>query len=149
MKIVGIVAEYNPFHKGHAYQLQKVREIYGEDTAVVCVMSGDFVQRGEPAVFSKFARAEAAVRCGADLVIELPLHYSIASAERFADGAVSVLGRLGVVEHLVFGCETDNFELLERTAEVLSTKERNREGCFGERLFLSCCSFYGITSIDK
>ena len=55
MKIVGIVAEYNPFHKGHAYQLQKVRERYGEDTAVVCVMSGDFVQRGEPAVFSKFA----------------------------------------------------------------------------------------------
>ena len=123
MKIVGIVAEYNPFHKGHAYQLQKVREIYGEDTAIVCVMSGDFVQRGEPAIFSKFARAEGAVRCGADLIIELPLHYSVASAERFADGAVSVLGRLGVVEHLVFGCETDDFELLERTAEVLSTKE--------------------------
>ena len=123
MKIVGIVAEYNPFHKGHAYQLQKVREIYGDDTAVVCVMSGDFVQRGEPAVFSKFARAEAAVRCGADLVIELPLHYSVASAERFADGAVSVLGRLGVVDHLVFGSETENCNPLERTAKVLSTKE--------------------------
>ena len=69
MKIVGIVAEYNPFHKGHAYQIRAVRELYGEDTAVVCVMSGDFVQRGEPAAFSKYARAEAAVRCGADLVI--------------------------------------------------------------------------------
>lgn len=120
MKIVGIVAEYNPFHKGHAYQLQKVREIYGEDTAIVCVMSGDFVQRGEPAVFSKFARAEAAVRCGADLVIELPLHISIGSAERFADGAVQILGRLGVVDSLVFGSELDNRALLERTAEVLS-----------------------------
>ena len=121
MKIVGIVAEYNPFHKGHAYQLQKVRERYGEDTAVVCVMSGDFVQRGEPAVFSKFARAEAAVRCGADLVIELPLNYSVASAERFADGAVSVLGRLGVVEHLVFGSEIEDCTLLEHTADVLSS----------------------------
>ena len=123
MKIVGIVAEYNPFHKGHAYQLQKVRELYGEDTAIVCVMSGDFVQRGEPAVFSKFARAEAAVRCGADLVIELPLHCSIGSAERFADGAVSVLGRLGVVEHLVFGSEIEDGALLERTAELLSSPE--------------------------
>ena len=123
MKIVGIVAEYNPFHKGHAYQLQKVRELYGEDTAIVCVMSGDFVQRGEPAVFSKYARAEAAVRCGADLVIELPLHCSIGSAERFADGAVSVLGRLGVVEHLVFGSEIEDAALLEHTAELLSSPE--------------------------
>ena len=120
MKIVGIVAEYNPFHKGHAYQLQKVREIYGEDTAIVCVMSGDFVQRGEPAVFSKYARAEAAVHCGADLVIELPLHISIGSAERFADGAIRILGNLGVVEHLVFGSERDDIALLMRTAECLS-----------------------------
>ena len=123
MKIVGIVAEYNPFHKGHAYQLQKIRELYGEDTAIVCVMSGDFVQRGEPAVFSKFARAEAAVQCGADLVIELPLHISIGSAERFADGAIRILGNLGVVDHLVFGSERDDITLLERTAELLSTRE--------------------------
>jgi len=65
MKIAGIVAEYNPFHKGHAYQIQKIRELLGKDAGVVCVMSGDFVQRGEPAMFSKYARAEAAVRCGA------------------------------------------------------------------------------------
>ncbi len=123
MKIVGIVAEYNPFHKGHAYQIQKVREIYGEDTAIVCVMSGDFVQRGEPAVYSKFARAEAAVRCGADLVIELPLHISIGSAERFADGAIRILGNLGVVEHLVFGSERDDIALLEHTAEILSSSD--------------------------
>ena len=136
MKIVGIVAEYNPFHKGHAYQLQKVRDIYGEDTAIVCVMSGDFVQRGEPAIFSKFARAEAAVRCGADLVIELPLQYSIASAERFADGAVRILGRLGVVDTLVFGSEIEDCGLLVRTAELLSSpifdekiKEHLQSGC--------------------
>lgn len=119
MKIVGIVVEYNPFHKGHAYQLQKVRELFGDDTAIVCVMSGDFVQRGEPALFSKYARAEAAVRCGADLVIELPLHISIGSAERFADGAVRILGKLGIVDHLVFGSERDDITLLERTVDCL------------------------------
>lgn len=119
MKIIGIVAEYNPFHKGHAYQIQKTREMFGEDTAIVCVMSGDFVQRGEPAVFSKYARAEAAVRCGADLVIELPLHGCLGSAERFANCAVSILGRLGVVDHLVFGSESGDGAALEETAKTL------------------------------
>ena len=119
MKIVGIVAEYNPFHKGHAYQINKVREIYGEDTAVVCVMSGDFVQRGEPAIFSKYARAEAAVRCGADLVLELPVHISIGSAERFARGAIEILGEMGVVDVLAFGSETGDAAPLMKTAEVL------------------------------
>ncbi len=118
MKIVGIVAEYNPFHKGHAYQIDKIREIFGADTAVVCVMSGDFVQRGEPAVFSKYARAEAAVRCGADLVLELPVQYAVSSARRFAEGAVSVLGKLGVVDTLVFGSESGDTRALVRTAEV-------------------------------
>ena len=121
MKIVGIVAEYNPFHKGHAYQIHKIKEIFGENTAVVCVMSGDFVQRGEPAIFSKYARAEAAVRCGADLVLELPVAYSIASAERFAEGAVGILGRLGVVEHLVFGSETADTAAIIATAETIGT----------------------------
>lgn len=119
MKIGGIVTEYNPFHKGHAYQIQKIRELYGEDVGIVCVMSGDFVQRGEPAVFSKYARAEAAVRCGADLVIELPVPYSVASAERFASGAVNILGRLGVVDYLFFGSETADGAMLEKTAELL------------------------------
>ena len=123
MKIVGIVAEYNPFHKGHAYQIHKVREIYGEDTAVVCVMSGDFVQRGEPAIFSKYARAEAAVRCGADLVLELPVHISVGSAERFARGAVEILGKMGVVDILAFGSETGEVEPLFQTAHALLTEE--------------------------
>ena len=120
MKIVGIVTEYNPFHKGHKYQIDKIRELYGDDTAVVCVMSGDFVQRGEAAVFSKYARAEAAVSCGADLVLELPVHVSIGSAERFAQGAVQILGEIGV-DILAFGSETGEIELLERTADVLLT----------------------------
>ena len=123
MKVVGIVAEYNPFHKGHAYQIAKIREIVGEDTAVVCVMSGDFVQRGEPAIFSKYARAEAAVRCGADLILELPVHYSIASAERFAEGAIHILGKLGVVDYIAFGSESGQIEHILNTAEVLLTSE--------------------------
>ena len=121
MKIGGIVTEYNPFHKGHAYQIRKIRELYGDDIGIVCVMSGDFVQRGEPAVFSKYARAEAAVRCGADLVIELPVAYSVASAERFASGAVNILGRLGVVDYLFFGSESGDCDRIEKTAELLLT----------------------------
>lgn len=130
MNVAGVVAEYNPFHKGHAYQLRKIREIFGEDTGIVCVMSGDFVQRGEPALFSKFARAEAAVRCGADLVLELPVPYSLASAERFAQGAVHILGRLGIVDDLVFGSESADIALIEDTADCLLTQacdERIRE----------------------
>jgi len=128
MKIAGIVAEYNPFHKGHAYQIQKIRELLGKDAGVVCVMSGDFVQRGEPAMFSKYARAEAAVRCGADLVLELPVHCSVASAERFAQGAVHILGRLGVVDYLVFGSESGDCTAIEAAAQTLLSAE------FDERL---------------
>ena len=81
MKTVGIAAEYNPFHRGHACQLSACRRMLGEDAVFAAVMSGDFVQRGEAAMFSKFARAEAACRAGADLVVELPLPWSLASAE--------------------------------------------------------------------
>ena len=84
MKAVGIVAEYNPFHGGHQYQIRKIRESCGADTPVVAVMSGDFVQRGEAASYDKFTRAEAAVRGGVSLIIELPLPWSLSSAEGFA-----------------------------------------------------------------
>ncbi len=104
MRTVGIIAEYNPFHTGHAYHLKKAKECAGADYAVA-VMSPDFVQRGEPAVFDKFTRAEMALRCGADLVIELPLCYASGSAEYFADGAVTLLDRLGTVDCLCFGAE--------------------------------------------
>ena len=114
--IVGVVAEYNPFHKGHAFHLEQTRERVGHDCGVVAVMSGDFVQRGENAIYSKFTRAEAAVRSGCDLVIELPLPWSIASAEGFARGAVGLLGALGVVTYLSFGSESGDLPPLHTLA---------------------------------
>lgn len=119
MRVVGIVTEFNPFHNGHALLLERAREAMGEDTAVVCCMSGDFVQRGEAAVWSKFARAEAAARCGADLVFELPLPWALSSAEGFARGGVGLLASLGVVDCLCFGSECGETEPLERAAEAL------------------------------
>ena len=107
MKTIGIVAEYNPFHLGHALQIHETRRIMenaGEEAAVIAVMSGDFVQRGEAAVFSKYARAEAACRSGADLVVELPPPWVLSSAEGFARGAAAMLADLGA-EVLSFGCE--------------------------------------------
>ncbi len=126
MSIIGIVCEYNPFHNGHEYQIKKSREIVEEDAGIVCVMSGDFVQRGEAAVFSKFARAEAACRCGADLVIELPLPWALSSAETFARGAVSLLAQIKA-DVLSFGSEHGELPELERIAETLLDKG------FGER----------------
>lgn len=115
---IGVIAEYNPFHNGHAYHLRRCREEFGEDSTLICVMSGDFVQRGEAAVYSKFARAEAACRCGADVVVELPLPWCLSSAERFAAGAVSILGRLGA-EVLCFGSESGDTERLGEIAQTL------------------------------
>ena len=120
MNVIGITAEYNPFHLGHAYHLRRVRERFGEDSTVVCVMSGDFVQRGEPAVYDKFIRAEAACRCGADLVVELPLPWCLSSAEGFARGAVGLLDALGCT-HLSFGCENDDMDALSALAELLGS----------------------------
>lgn len=118
MEIIGVVCEYNPFHCGHEYHLMMSRRDVGGDAPVVCVMSGDFVQRGEPAMFSKFARAEAACLCGADLVVELPLPWSLSSAEGFARGAVGLLSALGVTR-LSFGSETGETEPLEIIAQML------------------------------
>ncbi len=126
MSIIGIVGEYNPFHSGHEYHIRQSRQALGEDCPVVCVMSGDFVQRGEPAIYSKFARAEAACRCGADLVVELPLPWSLSSAEGFAKGAVHLLSRLGVT-HLSFGSEAGELEPLETIAQTLIDPAVNSE----------------------
>ena len=117
--VIGIVAEYNPFHNGHARLIEQTRAQLDAACPVVCVMSGDFVQRGSPAVYSKFARAEAAVRSGADLVLELPLPWSLSSAEGFARGAVGLLGSLGIVTHLSFGSECGEIDPLQRVAQVL------------------------------
>lgn len=118
MEIVGVVAEYNPFHRGHAHHLAETRRMAGEDAAIVCALSGDFVQRGEAAAFSKHARAEAACRCGADLVIELPLPWALSSAEGFARGAMSLLGALGCTG-FSFGSEAGESEALEEIAREL------------------------------
>lgn len=126
MAIIGIIAEYNPFHTGHEYHIARSRELLGADSTVICVMSGDFVQRGEAALYSKFARAEAACRCGADLVIELPLPWALSSAEGFARGAVGLLGALGAA-HLSFGSECGDVQRLERIAENLIDPAVNAE----------------------
>ena len=102
---VGIVAEYNPFHNGHSYHVEQARALTGAQS-VVCVLSSDFVQRGEPALLDKWSRAEAAVRCGADLVLELPVLWSSHNAGAFANGAVDILAATGVVSRLSFGAET-------------------------------------------
>ncbi len=117
MLIAGIIAEYNPFHNGHAYHLARTKEI-GVD-AVVTVMSSNFVQRGEPALLSKRARAETAVRCGADLVLELPLPWCCANAQSFARGGVSLLSALGCVDVLSFGSESGSAEHLFNAVEAI------------------------------
>ncbi len=121
MKTVGIIAEYNPFHNGHEYQLKKAKELTGADYCMV-VMSGDFVQRGAPAVMDKYLRARSALMCGADLVIELPVPYACASAEYFAAGAVALLDRLGVADCLCFGRECGDMAILSEIADVLMSE---------------------------
>lgn len=117
MKTVGIIAEYNPFHNGHLYQLKKAKEITGADFAVV-VMSGDFTQRGTPAVFDKYTRCRLSLLAGADLCIELPVVFATASAELFAKGAVSLLSALGV-DSLCFGSECGEIAPLQKIASLL------------------------------
>lgn len=118
MKITGIICEYNPFHLGHFKQLQLAKQ---DADGVVCLMSGNYVQRGAPAVFDKMTRAEAAVRCGADLVLELPTTVSLCSAEGFADGGVAILSPF--CTHLCFGAETKNPDTLTDIARILIGKE--------------------------
>lgn len=113
MAIAGVIAEYNPFHNGHRYQLERARAMTCAG-AVVAVMSGEFVQRGEPAIVNKRLRAKWALQHGADLVLELPATFSLANAEGFARGAAGILHAAGMVTHLCFGCETDDLALLRR-----------------------------------
>lgn len=119
MKIVGLIAEYNPFHNGHLYHIRKAKEIAGAD-AVVVVMSGDFVQRGAPAIMPKHIRAEVALEAGVPLVLELPVCFSTGSAEYFAAGAVSLLEHLGCIDSICFGSECGDYDTLEKIADVLS-----------------------------
>ena len=119
MQIAGIICEYNPLHKGHEKQLTLAKSLLGQDSAVVCLMSGNFVQRGYPAIVDKSLRARAAVACGADLVLELPIPACLSSAEGFAARGVEILSRL--CTHLCFGAETAQPEEIMETARVLNS----------------------------
>lgn len=118
MKVLGIVVEYNPFHNGHAFHIDKSKELTGAD-AVVAVMSGNFVQRGIPAVMDKWSRAHMALVNGVDLVLELPVLYSLSSAEFFAHGAISLLNNIGIVEAVCFGSECGDINILNNIASLL------------------------------
>ena len=119
MNVIGIIAEYNPFHNGHAYQISHVKKNLRADYVVVAT-SGDYVQRGEPALLDKYTRARMALSLGADLVLELPVLWSTASAELFADAGISLFEKTGCVNGICFGAESDDLALLRRIADVLA-----------------------------
>lgn len=119
MKIAAVIAEYNPFHTGHLYQLSQIREANDIDYIII-MMSGDFVQRGAPAIMNKYIRSQMALSCGADLVLELPVSYTLGSAEYFAHGAVSLLNSLGVVNILHFGSECGDIDILNLLATLFA-----------------------------
>lgn len=118
MKTAGIVVEYNPLHNGHIYHLAETKKATGCDS-IVAVMSGNFVQRGEPGFLNKWARTKMALKAGVDIVLELPVVYATSSAEGFAFGAVSTLDNLGIVDYICFGSESGNVDVLSSIAEIL------------------------------
>lgn len=122
MKVVAIIAEYNPFHMGHLYQLSEIRRRYGDDTAVIAVMSGNYVQRGECAAFDKFLRARAAVLCGVNLVLELPFPFCVSGAGYFADKAVALISALDIADVLAFGCESGELDTLTALSDATQSK---------------------------
>jgi len=121
MSVYGIVAEYNPFHNGHFYQINEIKK--NIENKVVVVMSPNVVQRGDFAVFDKWLRCEAAIKCGADLVLELPSVYAMSTAEKFAFGSISILNALNCVDYLSFGSETANLDSLLKAAEMLENEK--------------------------
>ena len=132
MAVAGIIAEYNPFHRGHAWQIDEIRKMLGEDTAIVVAMSGNFVQRGDFAIFSKHARAEMALAGGADLILELPTAWASAGAERFAQGGTTLLSATGVITHLAFGCECGDIAPLK--SAVLAQEQESFPELLREKL---------------
>ena len=121
MATIGMIAEFNPFHKGHKYIIDKAKSISGADNVIV-VCSGNFVQRGEPSVYDKTFRTKAALANGVDAVFELPVYYSTASAEKFARAGVKFLTDLGCVDYLCFGCEADHIKMLPLIANILNSE---------------------------
>lgn len=126
MSTVAILCEYNPFHSGHQYQINKIREEFGQDTVIIALMSGNFTQRGELAFADKYLRARCAVECGVSLCLELPFPFSMASAELFALAGVRILNSLGTVDYISFGSECGDVSLLERAADAMYSPEYER-----------------------
>ncbi|MDR3091198.1 MAG: nucleotidyltransferase family protein [Clostridiales bacterium] len=150
-RFAGVIAEYNPFHNGHAFHLREAKRLSGASRAVV-IMSGSFTQRGEPAVYDKYSRARAALLCGADLVLELPLYAAVSSAEYFARGgaaALRALNSVGLCDYIAFGAETDDLAELKTLADLREAPEFNEklrallaEGhSYTRAVTLSCESF--------
>lgn len=121
MKVSAIIAEYNPFHNGHKYHIEETKH-RTDNSFVMVIMSGNFVQRGEPALVEKRERTKAAILNGADLVVELPVPWATASAERFARGAVYTAAQAGIVDYLSFGCESEDITALAQIARILNDK---------------------------
>ena len=151
MKTIGVICEYNPFHNGHRHQLEWIRSRFGQDCVIVCLMSGNYVQRGAPAIVDKSLRAHAAVLCGADLVLELPVSVSLSSAEGFAAGGVRLLSQF--CDALCFGTESMAEEALYKTAQTLLSpefslflKEELAKGCSFPSARQAALSRMGITA---
>ncbi len=122
MKVVGIITEFNPFHKGHEYIINKAKEVTNSDFCIV-ITSGNFVQRGEPSYVDKYTKTKIALLHGCDLCIELPVFFSTASAEYFALAAVNILNSLGIVDYLAFGVENNNLKVIENIADILNSEQ--------------------------
>ena len=127
MKICGIVAEFDPFHNGHKYLIDSARAAIGEDTAIVAVMSGNFVQRGAPACVDKFTRAKAALLCGVDLVLELPTFAALSTAQRFTAMGVKTLVSTGAADYIAFGSECGDVSLLQKCAAAVNASAVNTD----------------------
>lgn len=123
-KVIGIIAEYNPFHDGHKYQIEESKRITGAEF-VVAAISGDFTQRGAPALYDKWNRAELAIAGGVDLVVQIPTVFACNSAEYFAKGGVDILEGLGIIDYLSFGSECGNIEVLKRVSATLKNEYAN------------------------
>lgn len=132
-EVLGIVAEYNPFHNGHLYHIQKTKEMTGAKF-VVCVMSGNFVQRGNTSIVDKWTKTQMALASGIDLVLELPTIYSVSSAESFAQGAMKILDNLGIVDTVSFGTETDDFAALNNIATIITEEPKEYVNMLKEEL---------------
>ena len=146
MNPIGIVAEFNPFHIGHEYLLKQVKELYPASPIIIC-MSGNFMQRGEPAITNKWLRAEMAIKCGADIVFELPTVFASSSADLFAAGSVRLLDSIGLISNIVCGAETANLAILQELADIIDNDtfkndfhQEINQGCSHANSFAHACA---------